>query len=120
TFDAHTPALVAQTGAFSGGGTGNFGFGVLGAGQPSGGAGIFSSPILGIHIANATVADVTAPNNSGNIFVVGVISSFGIGNTGPGAAPVQDVSGSAPDSGATIAIFGAALGGLIALRRRLA
>lgn len=76
---AHVPALVASTGAFNGDGTGNFLFGIncptCGNG-PTGFGGSISLTVL-----NATIADVTAPNNLGNIFVADVLAPNG--NTGP-------------------------------------
>ena len=76
---AHVPALAAATGAFNGDGTGNFTFGIncpsCGNG-PTGFGGAFS-----FTVNNATIADVTAANNLGNIFVADVLAPNG--NTGP-------------------------------------
>src|SRR5262245_53189630 len=64
---AHNPALAASTGALNGDGTGNFSFGIncptCGNG-PTGFGGAISFTVL-----NATIADVTAPNNLLYIFV---------------------------------------------------
>src|SRR5215469_12214918 len=81
TVDAHTPALVAQTGAFNGDGTGDFLFGITCPSCANGAAGAFSADIS-FHVANATIADVTTPNALGNIFVVDMLSGT-TGNTGP-------------------------------------
>ncbi len=80
TVDAHTPALIADTGVFNGDGTGSFAFGIAAPSQGSGGSDPFSSDIV-FHVANATIADLTVPNNLGNIFVADIIGSTG--NTGP-------------------------------------
>jgi hypothetical protein len=83
TIAAHTPALAVTTGALNGDGTGNFGFGIA---CPSCGGGLssgFSADIV-FTVANATIADLTAPNDLGNIFVVDLGTSAG--GTGPVAA----------------------------------
>src|SRR5262245_14682778 len=81
TLHAHVPALVAATGAFNGDGTGDFAFGINCPSCANGGAGGFTSDIV-FHLANATIADLTAPNNLGNIFVADILSGE-TGNTGP-------------------------------------
>jgi PEP-CTERM motif len=80
TVDAHVPVLVAQTGAFNGDGTGDFAFGITCPSCGNGGAGAFTAPIT-FHVANATISDITQPNNLGNIFVADVLAPNG--NTGP-------------------------------------
>jgi hypothetical protein len=82
---AHTPALVAATGAFNGDGTGDFVFGINCPTCQNGGAGAFTNPIT-FTVANATIADLTQANALGNIFVADVLAPNG--NTGP-----VDVSG---------------------------
>jgi len=76
---AHVPAFAAATGAFNGDGTGNFTFGIncptCGNG-PTGFGGAVS-----FTVNNATIAEVTTPNNLGNIFVADVLAPNG--NTGP-------------------------------------
>ena len=81
TVDAHVPPLIAQTGAFNGDGTGDFDFGITCLICANGGAGSFSTDIV-FHVANATIADLTVPNNLGNVFVVDMLSGE-TGNTGP-------------------------------------
>src|SRR5262249_53579919 len=75
---AHVPALAAATGAFNGDGTGNFTFGIncptCGNG-PTGFGGAIS-----FTVNNATIADITTPNNLGIIFVADVLAPNG--NTG--------------------------------------
>jgi hypothetical protein len=65
TVDAHTPALAATTGTYSSGGAGTFSFGIA-CGTCGNGAGDRFNTDIVFHIANATIADVTAPNNLGN------------------------------------------------------
>ena len=84
TIDPHTPGpLAAATGSFSGDGTGNFAFGIFCPNPPCGNGlgGGFTNDIV-FHVANATIADLTAPNNLGNVFVADIWSAA-TGNTGP-------------------------------------
>ena len=111
TVDAHVPALVAATGSFDGDGTGEFDFGINCPSCPNGGTGAFTAPIT-FHIANATIADVTQPNNLGNIFVADVLAPNG--NTGP----VDVTAPSVPEPG-TLTLLGTGLVALgFAARRR--
>lgn len=107
---AHVPALVAATGAFNGDGTGEFDFGIncptCGNG-PTGFGGAVS-----FTVNNATIADVTAGNNLGIIFVADVLAPNG--NTGP--VDVSVVPGPLAGAGLPGLIF--AGGGLLALARR--
>ena len=104
TIDAHVPSLVAATGAFNGDGTGIFAFGINAPTAANGGAGAFTSDIV-FHVANATIADLTAPNALGNIFVADILAPNG--NTGP-----VDVSQPVPDSGSTLLLLGLAVLGI--------
>jgi PEP-CTERM motif len=105
TIDAHVPALVAATGAFNGNGTGEFDFGINCPSCANGGAGAFTADIS-FHIANATIADITAPNNLGNIFVADVLAPNG--NTGPVDVSTPPVSAPEP---ASITLLGLGLFG---------
>src|SRR5262245_47994106 len=102
TIDAHVPALAAATGTFNGNGTGEFAFGIFAPSVGNGASGAFSSDIV-FHVANATIADLTAPNALGNIFVADILAPNG--NTGPVAVSV-------PDSGSTVLLFGLVLFGI--------
>ena len=104
--------LTATTGTYNGDGTGNFGFGIAGSTQKNGGAGAFTTPI-NFSIANATIADLTQPNNLGIIFVADLLN-VSTGSTGP-----ADVTASVPDGGATVAMLGAALVGLGSFRKMI-
>ena len=77
TFAGQT--LAAVGGSFSSGGPGDFSFGIGCTTCGNGNLGITSN--LDFTIANATIADVTAPNNLGYLFVADVFSSQ-TGNTG--------------------------------------
>jgi hypothetical protein len=105
----HVPALVAASGALNGDGTGNFGFGIncptCGNGPTGfGGAVLFT-------VDNATIADLTVPNNLGILFVADVLAPNG--NTGP-----VDVSPSPVPLPPAAMLFGTALVGLGVLGRR--
>jgi hypothetical protein len=109
TFAGQT--LAAETGAFNGDGTGNFSFGIACTTCGNGALAITSDIVF--HVANATIADLTAPNNLGNIFVADIFSSA-TGNTGP-----VDVTGPGvvPEP-TTLLMVGTALAGLGAAWRR--
>jgi hypothetical protein len=85
TVDQNDPGetLAPQTGAFNGDGTGNSLFGIACTTCGKGASDAFTTNVI-FHVANATIADLMAANNLGNIFVANVIGSTG--NTGPVAA----------------------------------
>ena len=109
TFAGQT--LTGATGAFNGDGTGTFLFGVNCSTCGNGNLGITSDLVF--HVANATIAELTAPNNLGNIFVADIFNPQ-TGNTGP-----VDVTGVIPEP-ETYAMLLAGLGlmGFVARRRK--
>jgi hypothetical protein len=106
--------LQGTAGAFNGDGTGNFGFGVacaIPANCNGGSTPVFTG--LAFTVTNATIAQLTVPNNLGNIFVADVlIASNGL--TGPvdvtGAGVVAEPT--------TLLMVGTALVGLGGAWRR--
>ena len=97
--------LAAEAGAFNGDGTGNFGFGINCTTCGNGASSAFNTDII-FHVASATIADLTAPNNLGNVFVADILSST-TGNTGPVDASVPNV----PEP-AYLLLLGSGLAGL--------
>jgi PEP-CTERM motif len=105
-----TKILIPTAGAFNGDGTGTFGFRIKCTDDPvgacaNGGAGAFSNPIS-FRVANATIADLTVPNNLGNVFVAGVLAPNG--NIGPVDATTPRPT---PEPGSLL-LFGTALAAL--------
>jgi len=110
TFAGQTLAL--QTGAFNGDGTGDFTFGIACTTCGNGNLGITSN--IQFLVANALIADLTAANANGNIFVADVFSGQ-TGNTGP--VDVNTGTSVIPIPGA-LPLFATGLAGLIMLGRR--
>jgi hypothetical protein len=73
--------LAPQTGAFNGDGTGMFAFGIECSTCSNGSSGKFNDDIV-FHVASATIADLTAGNNLGNVFVADILSDASLGGTG--------------------------------------
>ena len=108
--------LFAATGTFNGDGTGHFTFGITSNHGNGGVAPVYAGPIL-FSVANATIADLTQPNNLGNVFVADILAPNG--NTGPVDASAPSSRSSVPDGGTTVILLGAALGALGMARRFL-
>jgi hypothetical protein len=106
---AHVPALVAATGAFNGDGTGNFTFGINCPTCGNGPTGFGGA--VNFTVNNATIADLTVPNNLGILFVADVLAPNG--NTGP-----VDVSTPPIPIPPAAFLFGTALVGMTVLGRR--
>ncbi len=104
--------LIADTGTFNGDGTGNFTFGITSVPPVNGNSTPYFGPLT-FTVDNATIADLTQPNNNGILFVADLFS-VSTGGTGP-----ADVTpgGKVPDSGATAMLLGLGLSGLGLVRR---
>jgi hypothetical protein len=102
--------LKGDTGSFNGDGTGNFSFGITctvnsGPGNECNGGSTPTFQEITFTVTSATIAQLTQPNNLGNLFVADVlIGSNGL--TGP-----IDVSGVVPLPGAFM-LFATGIGGL--------
>ena len=110
TVPGQTLAAVGP-GSFTGDGTGFFAWGIQCTTCGGGLSTAFTNDIL-FTIANATVADVTAANTSGNIFVADV------GNTLTGATGPIDANHAVPEPGSLL-FFGPlmALAWMVGVRR---
>ena len=100
--------LAAQTGALNGDGTGMFAFGIQCTTCANGASGSFDADVV-FHVADATIADLTAKNNLGITFVADIFSNGALGGTG-NTGPV-DATDPVPEPG-TAALLALGLGGL--------
>ena len=108
--------LSADAGALNGDGTGNFGFGIECLTCDGGASDQFNTNIV-FHVAGATIEDLTAPNNLGNVFVADVIAPNG--NTGPVDATTPTTPTTPVPEPSTLMLVGSALAGLgIWVRKR--
>jgi hypothetical protein len=109
--------FAAQPLGFNGDGTGQFEYGITSNNGNGGSPPIYTGPIL-FSVANSTIADFTAVNNLGIVFVADIIAPAvnGVRNTGPVDATTPRT---VPDGGATVMLLGTALAGLGAVRRFL-
>jgi hypothetical protein len=103
--------LAGAAGTFNGDGTGDFGIGIA-CTTCGNGIQTFSNDLI-FHIANATIAELIAPNANGNIFVADIGNSTN-GATGPIDASAPHTNVPEPTS---LAIFSTALVGLGLLLR---
>jgi len=116
TVDPHIPGLVAafsaQPNGFNGDGTGEFQFGINCPTCGGGASDKFNNDIK-FTVADATIADLTQPNNLGIIFVADVINTTKLVDGQNPTGPI-DVSGPprTPDSGSTALLLGLGLFGL--------
>ena len=110
TVDAHTPMLQANTGAFNGGGTGNFSFGISCPSCGGGASDAFKTNII-FHVADAVIGDFVA-NNQGIFFVADIIGTTG--NTGP----VDATAAAVVPEPATLLLIGTGMVGLGIWRKR--
>ena len=119
TIDAHVPGLAAATGAFGTGGVGSFAFGINCPTCAQGAGGSFNTSIV-FHVANATIADLTVANASGNVFVADIYSNTQFGGNGNTGLVDATVPRTAVPEPITSGLVGTGLIGLFLLRRRKA
>jgi hypothetical protein len=81
--------MAATPGGFNGDGTGDFSFGITAALGNGTGPSAFDGPI-DFTLTNATIAQVTQPNNAGQLFVADILAPNG--NTGPVDASIPEPS----------------------------
>lgn len=101
--------FAAQPNGFNGDGTGDFEFGITANLGNGAGPSAFAGPI-DFTLTNATIAQVTQPNNNGQLFVADILAPNG--HTGP-------VDASVPEPSATLLVpIGAILGFVLRFRLR--
>lgn len=97
--------LGATTGVLDGDGTGLFSFGIECTDCGNGASDKFNDDIV-FHVANATIADLTAPNDLGNVFVADILSDSALGGTG-NTGPVDATMGFVvPEPGSSLLLLG--------------
>src|SRR5262249_25170120 len=106
--------LAPNGGAYSASGIGTFNFGIFCTTCGGGVSDAFTNNII-FNVANASIADLTAPNPLG-------VFAADIGNTTTGATGPIDATTpytpKVPDGGSTLSLLGSAVLGFATLRRR--